>query len=282
MTSMALSAAHLQAADSPRNLLPIKPQRVVTMNVCADDLVLRIADLQNIASVTYLARNWGDPRIRAVAERVPINHGLAEEIIPLDPDLVIAGMYTTRTTVALLRRTGTPLIEQDVPKSIEAIRRQYLEYGDILGEPERAGRIVADMDERLAKLAAEPIRVRLRALVLNANGLVGEGSLANEVMARAGLENVAATLKMEQYYQAPLEMVVSQGLDILILSAARDGPPAMATQVLNHPVLQRMARRIRIFTMPAYLWSCGGPGVVEAVEMLSRVVKDVRSGALGQ
>src|SRR4051794_29127009 len=158
MTSMALSAAHLQAADSPRNLLPIKPQRVVTMNVCADDLVLRIADLQNIASVTYLARNWGDPRIRAVAERVPINHGLAEEIIPLDPDLVIAGMYTTRTTVALLRRTGTPLIEQDVPKSIEAIRRQYLEYGDILGEPERAGRIVADMDERLAKLAAEPIR----------------------------------------------------------------------------------------------------------------------------
>src|SRR5438067_3348422 len=89
------AAALAPAADGA-----VKPTRIVSMNLCTDELVLRLADRKNIASVTWLARG-GSSNVSELAAQVPINHGLAEEIIPLDPDLVIAGVYTTRAAVAL-------------------------------------------------------------------------------------------------------------------------------------------------------------------------------------
>ena len=92
---------HAQAGD-----VAGKPQRIVSINLCADELVLRLADPRNIASVTWLSRNPDSSNVAQLAAQVPINHGLAEEIIPLDPDLVIAGIYTARTAVALLKRAA--------------------------------------------------------------------------------------------------------------------------------------------------------------------------------
>jgi iron complex transport system substrate-binding protein len=274
MTTLALSAANLHAGDSPR-----KPTRIVSMNLCTDELVLRLADLRNIASVTWLSRGRSS-NVVALAEQVPINHGLAEEVIPLDPDLVLAGTYTTRTAVALLKRADIPLVEIDVPRSIDEARRQYIEVGDILGTLEKGERIVADMDERLAKLAANPPSRRPRAIVLNPNGItVGPDTLANDVITLAGLDNVASRLKIDNYGQAPLETIVTQGVEVLIVSASRDGPPALATEVLKHPVIARIADRTRIVVMPTRMWACGGPSLVDAVQLLRDVAKDVSAKA---
>src|SRR5215510_9800599 len=118
-----LSAAGLApAADSVS-----KPQRIASMNLCTDELVLRLAERRNIASITWQARNPDNSSVAHLAQDVPINHGLAEEIIPLKPDLVLAGIYTTRATVALLKRAGIRTIDTDVPKSFEEVRRQYRE-----------------------------------------------------------------------------------------------------------------------------------------------------------
>src|SRR3546814_9604599 len=76
------------------------------MNVCTDQLVMQIARPERIVSLSFLSR---DPQVSAMAAEAvvfPVNHGLAEEILPLRPDLVVAGSYTTRPTVHLLRRLG--------------------------------------------------------------------------------------------------------------------------------------------------------------------------------
>ena len=76
------------------------------------------------ASVTWLARDPGNSNVADLAAEIPFNHGLAEEIIPLNPDLVIAGIYTARPAVAMLKRTGTPLAEVGVPKNLAEVRQQ--------------------------------------------------------------------------------------------------------------------------------------------------------------
>jgi iron complex transport system substrate-binding protein len=88
-------------------------------------------------------------------------------------------------------------------------------------------------------------------------------------MTRAGLENIAATLKIDNYGQIPLETVVAQRPDVLIVSANRDGAPALATEVLRHPVIARIADRTRIVVLPTRLWSCGGPAVIDAIDLLA-------------
>ena len=277
LTAVALlsAMAHLGATDAPG-----KPGRIVSLNMCVDELVLRLAEPQNIASVTWLSRDPKNSNVAELGARIPVNHGLAEEIIPLNPDLIIAGIYTARTAVAMLKRVGIPVLEIGVPKSLDDVRAQIREIAGRIGERERGESVVADMDRRLAALPHPPSSDRPRAVVLNPNGAtVGKGTLVDEIMTRAGLTNVAAELGIDSYGQIPLEAVAANAVDVLIVSASRDGPPALATQILRHPVLAALSDRTRVVVMPGRLWNCGGPAVVEAIERLIQIATEVRAEA---
>jgi iron complex transport system substrate-binding protein len=280
IAAIVLSAVGLAPAADAAPRPTSKPQRIVSLNLCIDELVLRLADRPNVASVTWLSRASSNSNVAELSAQVPVNHGLAEEIIPLNPDLVLAGTYTTRTAVGLLKRTGIPLMELDAPNSIAGVRQQYRDMSAVLGEPATGERIVADMDARLARLALAAPAARPRAIVLNPNGVtVGQKTLANEIMTRAGLDNVAGSLGIDHYHQLPLETVVTQGIEILIVSASRDGPPAMAIEVLKHPVIAQMSNRVRVVVMPTRMWTCAGPAVVDAIELLMNAAKDVPAKA---
>jgi iron complex transport system substrate-binding protein len=257
-----------------------KPTRIVSLNMCVDELLLRLADPRNIASVTWLSRDPSNSNVAELAAGIPVNHGLAEEIIPLQPDLVIAGVYTARPAVAMLKRTGTPLAEVGVPKNLAEVRQQIRDIAALIGEREKGESVVAAMDASLAALPTDSSSSRPRAIVLNPNGAtVGKGTLVDEIMTRSGLTNVAAELAIDNYGQIPLEAVVANGVDILILSASRDGPRALATEILRHPVLSALSDRTRLVVMPGRLWNCGGPAVVEAIDRLMRVAGEVRGAA---
>jgi iron complex transport system substrate-binding protein len=259
--------------------VPGKPERIVSLNMCVDELLLRLADPRNVASITWLSRDPRNSNVAELAQKTPVNHGLAEEVIPLQPDLVIAGIYTARPAVAMLRRTGGPLVEVGVPKSLAEVRQQIRDVAERIGEREKGESVISAMDAKLAALPAPPA-TRLRALVLNPNGAtVGKGTLVDEIMTRAGLTNVAAELAIDNYGQIPLETVVANGVDVLILSASRDGPPALATEILRHPVLSALSDRTRLVVMPGRLWNCGGPAVIEAIERLMRVAAESRGKA---
>jgi len=269
----ALSAAGLApAADTVS-----KPQLMVSMNLCTEELVLRLAERRNISSITWQSRDPNNSNVPHLAQGIPINHGVAEEIIPLKPDLLLAGVYTTRAAVALLKRAGIRSVDADVPRSFDDVRQQYREVAALLGEQEKGEHIIAEMDSNLARLAKERPSVPPTAIVLHANNFTfGRGTVIDEVVTRAGLENVAVRLGIGEYGQLPLEIITMNPVDVLIVSSYRDGLPAMATELLRHPVLSRLSERTRVVVIPDRLWNCGGPALVEAIEILTRVAKEVR------
>jgi iron complex transport system substrate-binding protein len=269
----ALSAAGLPSAADTVS----KPHRIVSMNLCTDEQVLRLADRRNIASVTWQSPNPNLSNVAQLAQEIPINHGLTEEVIPLKPDLILAGIYTTRAPVAVLKRAGMRVVDVDVPHSFDDVRQQYRDVAALLGEQERGDHIIVEMDSNLARLARERPPVAPTAIVFHPNNFTfGRGSLIDAVVTRAGLENVAARLGVGEYGQVPLEVLTMNPVDVLVVSAYRDGPQAMATQILRHPVLSRLSERTRVIVMPDRFWNCGGPALVEAVETLTRVAKEVR------
>jgi iron complex transport system substrate-binding protein len=272
LAAVILSPAKPRAEDGPR-----KPQRIVSINLCVDEIVLRVAAARNIAAVTWLSRDPDISNVVPLAQRVPINHGLAEEIVPLNPDLVLAGLYTGRPTVSILKRVGIRTLDFDVPRSFDEARKQYREVAAILGESENGERVIAEIDGRLAKLPAGPWPLRPRAIVLNPNGYtIGRGSIVDEIMTRAGLTNVAVDLGIGEYGQIPLEIAVMNSIDIMIVSSSRDGPPGLATDLLRHPALTKLSARTRVVVMPNRLWACSGPELVEAIARLARAAQDVR------
>ncbi|PWR20122.1 ABC transporter substrate-binding protein [Zavarzinia compransoris] len=238
------------------------------MNLCADELVLRLADPGQVASVSYLAADRRISTVADLAAGLPLNHGLAEEVVRHGPDLVIAGKYTTRTTVALLRRFGLPVLDLDVPVTFDAVAEQIREVAAALEQPARGEALIAAIT---AGLAAVPARARpLRALVLRPNGVTaGRGSLVDTLLVRAGLVNLGAGEELQGYSSLPLERVVGLKPDLLILDSDPYPAPALAYDVLRHPVLQDLPFDLEVIGVPNRLWTCAGPGIVEALGILA-------------
>jgi iron complex transport system substrate-binding protein len=246
------------------------PQRIVSLNLCADELVLRLAEPGTVKSVTWLARDPALSNVSALAQDVPVNRGLAEDVVPLAPDLVIAGAYTTRTAVALLKRLGIPVLELTVPTDVDEALVQIETVAAVLGASAKGTQLIADIRSGLAEVhvasakSSQPI-----AAVYQPNGFtIGKGSLVNDLLSRAGLRNLAVERRIDNYGELPLELLLFAQPDLLIMNTAEDRGPAMAYEVLRHPALVRRYHGARVVSVPSAWWSCPGPRLVDAVQRL--------------
>lgn len=267
-----LLASGVAAVDAPQASAQAveKPRRIVSLNLCTDQLVVLLADRDAIASVTFLA---ADPVRSYVADRVAglrLNHGLAEEIVALDPDFVIAGKFAARATVEMLRRLGIPVTVLPVPTSFAEIRQQITFVAEALGESERGLRAIADMDATLAAARPNPAGRRPVAAIFGPNGFTGgPGSLPHAVVEAAGYRNFAEKLGFGVIGQFSVEDIVAGRPDVLIFNTDDSVAPSLARDLLRHPALRTLRFRAKTIAVPPKLWTCGGPFTARAVSLLT-------------
>jgi iron complex transport system substrate-binding protein len=266
----ALLAILAGALPAPAGVPQRKPQRVVSLNLCSDELLLQLADRDTVASVSFLAT---DPSLSSVADLaagLPANRGRLEEIVALHPDLVLAHRYAGRSTTEALRRLGYRVVEIDSPQDLDAVRQQILDVADALDVPQRGRAMVASFDARLAALppVVEP---RPTAAIYQPNGYAfGRDSLADRILALAGFANLAAQDGVRGYARLSLEQLVAHPPDRLVLEGDDFDRRSMAQQFLSHPALRdRFPPQARI-VVPRRLWLCAGLNVATAAELLAR------------
>ena len=109
-----------------------RPQRIVSTNVCADQLVMLLADPQHIVAVSSLASDPEVSNLAPEARRHKINHARAEEIIRLAPDLVVGDIQTGRHASDLARSIGVPVHLVGWPSSIGEVERIIRDLGNVL------------------------------------------------------------------------------------------------------------------------------------------------------
>src|SRR5437764_4574617 len=155
------------------------PRRVVSFNQCGDQLVLALADPEQISGLSPYA---ADPALSAVADKArgfPRLDWQAESTIALGPDLVLIGENDRPVTKHILRAQGLRLYEIALISDLDAARRQIVEVAAVLGHPERGEKLLADLDAARARLHAAPKPPFHTALLVNRSGYTaGERSLA--------------------------------------------------------------------------------------------------------
>jgi iron complex transport system substrate-binding protein len=247
------------------------PQRIVTLNACADQIVVDLVPRERIRAVSHLA---ADPLTSAVAEKargIPWTRGNAEEVLAFDPDLVIAGEYTTPATVALLERLGLKVLKVPGASDFDGARAVTRLIADAVGEREKAERWLADFDRRIAA-ASSTAACRPKAVVYQVNNLAsGPGSIADTVLGAAGFRNLTAELNLGPGGQLPLEALVADPPDLIILSGPIDEYRTVVADNLRHPALAALMRTHKTATLPWRLWLCATPHLAEAVERLAAV-----------
>jgi iron complex transport system substrate-binding protein len=265
LTLALLAAMPVAAAESPP-----KPQRIVSLYLCADQLLLQLVERRRILSLDHLVTDADSSYMAAKAKGIPVNYGTAEEAIALKPDLVITGPWAQRSRVDLLKRFNLPVLEVGLVDTLDGIRHETLRVADALGEAERGRALVAAMDARLATARADaPAGARPTAAVLMASGVaIGRGTLVDELLEVAGFDNLARRLGLDGYGYLPLETLVTAQPDLLVMDRARPRRASLASARLQHPVLHDLYDARHVVALPERLWTCPGTFTAEAVDIL--------------
>lgn len=257
--------------------LAAPPQRVVSMNLCTDQLAMMLAAPGQLISVSYLAQDPQSSSMVAEAMGYPVSHGLAEEIYRLKPDLVLAGAYTTQATVAMLKRLGVPVAIFRPEADFDGIRGNIRRMGKVLGRETQAQALAAAFDRELVALQDEVAR-HPRAALYYANGYTsGDDSLAGHILAAAGLKNIAADAGLTGGGILALEQLVLADPEVLIRGRRLAGA-SRAEEILDHPALLALAEQARQTEIADQDWVCGTPRVLNAVARLRAVRLGLHGG----
>jgi iron complex transport system substrate-binding protein len=244
-----------------------KPEKIMSMNLCTDALLLDLVPLQHISSVSYLSRSSTDSYLADTAARVPVNHGLAEEVLAEKPDLVLAGTYTTTGTRALLKRLGMPLLEVPPANSFEEIRVVTRGVARAVGETARGEELLARMDATLQALQQHQPDRAIRVVAWDGGGSVpGEGTLFDAILRAAGGVNIAAEPGLRGT-SFGIERLLSARPDVLSYGEHSRDTPGLRTDVDQHPLILALYANRRV-TYPELLFSCGVPQSAEAAKAL--------------
>ncbi|SFO30952.1 iron complex transport system substrate-binding protein [Cohaesibacter marisflavi] len=251
-----------------------QPQRVVSINLCTDQLAMMVAGPDQLISVSKLAFDPNTSVMVDRAKRYRMNHARAEEIIRMKPDLVLAGIYTSKNTINLLQRFGVR-VEQFSPDSgFDAIRKNILRIGNLLGQHERASRLLRDFDNKLASLKkSAPKEQKVLASYEPSSYTGGAGTLANEMIKAAGLRHMGEDLGFHgSSVKLSLEALIRENPDFVMSWSQWTGGPARATQILRHPALDEWFGPERRVTVDTRYWICGGPFTVDAIADLQKKI----------
>ncbi len=251
------------------------PDRVVSVNLCTDQLAMLLARPGQLISVSHLAADETISLMSAEAVGLRINHGLAEEIFRLEPDLVVAGKYTTRATVNLLKRLGKHVEEFDPARSFEDISENTRRMGGLLGEEDAAERLVKQMHLELMRLHAEG--KALNRPILGSFGsnsyTSGAETLENDIVGKAGFRHLGDEIGIRGTTRLPLEALVLANPDYLMIWDRHRANQSRSASVLSHPALDARFGEERRVSADTRYWICGTPLTVDAIQRLRDAVR---------
>ncbi|MBP8925840.1 MAG: ABC transporter substrate-binding protein [Pseudomonadales bacterium] len=248
---------------------PAPAQRIVSLNLCTDQLVLQLVPRERIAMLSQLA---SDPQLSAEAARaggIARFDGSVESVMEQAPDLILAGSMASLGTTRILQRLGYRVETQEMPESIEDALLFIENTATLVGEP-AAGQALRQATQ--ARLNAVRVHAATSfhplVVVYLPNGLTpGSGTLKHELIALAGWRNLAAVRGISGYGTLSLEELLSQAPALVLFDSVDMEHASMSQQLLHHPAIEG---RFDSRWMPTRTWICGGPQIADAAEMLYR------------
>lgn len=238
----------------PGQVAAAPPQRIMSLKICTDALLLDLVPPSRIASVTFLSREPAALRMWPQGAHVPVNHGTAEEILAAHPDLILTDPFTAPGLRPLLARSGAKILEVPPADNFEQIRAVTRMVARAVGEEARGETLIARMDADLAGVAAHRPKTALVVAGWGGGGYVpGKGGLFDAMLTAAGARNVVSG--SFGYYD--VESLIAANPDALVYGDTYRGTTSLRADQDLHPALLKRygGRRISY----ASLYGCGVP-----------------------
>ncbi|WP_255190793.1 PGF-CTERM-anchored ABC transporter substrate-binding protein [Natronobeatus ordinarius] len=204
------------------------PESVVALQASDAQTVFEIGAEDRLVGLPHTDATSGLDRenYADVSDGWAINH---EQVIALEPDVVLAANITADEDVETLREAGLTVYHFDAADSIEDVRETVLLTGELTGECDGAQETADWMDDQLeiVETALEDVDRPLAYYAMTGDDgwTAGSGTFIHEALETAGVENVAEGAGIDGYQQISPETVVDEDPEWIIYPDGNDEPP---------------------------------------------------------
>lgn len=200
--------------------VPLHPQRVVSIGVSTDDILIPLLGPGRIAAISDLPSNF-PKEAKEIRGRVSM---ATESIMACQPDLVVIPDWASPDFIQELRSLSLPVYVYHTPTTWEGAVARIYELAQVVNETEKgqalAERSIARMHRLETFIASIPVGERRVAAYDTSLGFAGgAGSSFDELCRGAGLRNGLAEAGLGKEEIAGREMVLRANPDIIFLAS---------------------------------------------------------------
>lgn len=259
-----------------------RPMRIVSLHLCADQYLMYLADPEQIAS---LGPRADDPRISYLATSenwFRIIGPRTEDILLLEPDLVITAPFGNLQLRNFLRDEGLRVVDMGAPQSFAEVIVEVEMIAALIGQEERGAALIEEI--QAARRASLGAGAGTALLYLQRRGFAnGRGTLFAEMIADLEFENVLSNVDGIQ--RVPLELLVGlrpQAVLVALDEVATDGTVTALDQgmaLLGHPSLKAGFPDAKWFALPPRETVCPGPATIALYRRLVDIAAELDGGS---
>lgn len=246
------------------------PERVMSLDHCADSYVLALAGRARIAALSPRATDayaYYAERAQGLPQKAPT----AENILMARPDLVVRFWGGAAQTGAMLARAGIPKVKLAYATDLDTTRDNLRKAGAALGARDKARRMIARMDRKLARMHARrlPENERPDAVYITPSGTTaGAGTFTDRLLTHAGLRNMAAARGRAGWFPLDLERLALNPPDVIVTGFFDSTARPDYWSIARHSFLRRLFDRVPVIRVPGRLLTCQAWYAVEAMAQI--------------
>lgn len=209
--------------------MPQKPKRIVTLSNSTDGMILGMLPTENLVAISALLDDPVSSNIVKKAQKIPakIKSPSAEQIMSLQPDLVIVPDWGKAEIVDSLRDLGLKVVVCKGPRSVAEVRETITLLAQAIGEENKGRELIGKMDDKLQeikhKVDAIPVEKRKKVVLVSLMASYGGiGCSFDDMCHYAGVTNGVAAVGIKNGQSLGKERLVEINPDVLIMPVYND------------------------------------------------------------
>jgi iron complex transport system substrate-binding protein len=244
---------------------------IVSLNPCLDAILVEVAGADQVLALSHYSRDPASSSLDpAAAKRFGVTGGTVEEVLVLEPDIVLASTFIAPTTRSALERMGVRVETFGSPVSVEESLAQVREIAALAKRKGAGEALVKRIESALAVPAG---RREIDTLLWQPGQIVpGEVTLIGELLRRGGFASHSTARGLGQGDHVALETLLADPPELLLVAGSSAGQ--------SHPMLRRM-RSTQVEPLAPNLLYCGGPTIIAVQRRLDAIRARAESGQEG-
>jgi iron complex transport system substrate-binding protein len=260
----------------------MKPVRIVSLTLVTDEIVSGLVDATRIVAMSRFAADESASNVAETAKRIGrVADRDVEQIVAMNPDLVLSTRYTKINAREVLSRIGVPYHELTRFETVQDIAGNIRSIAKVLNESDRGEVLISEMHQKLAEAGKQlpPDRRTWQALYLApGEWTAGRRTTFDELIRHTGMRNAAAESGLSGNVQVSIEQIIRINPDLIIIGTGYSRDAEYSAQLLADSRLATLTaiRTNRIVMIPSRHLLTTSQFIGDAAVHLAAAVRDTR------